>query len=73
MRTQTPQKKRGRKREAVEERDCWKTERSQSASIRTMAVGTIYQYLNKQDLIYGRESERRSIPRLDRVAAKAMP
>lgn len=73
MRTQTPQKIRGGKREAVEVRHCWRTERNQSASARTVAVGTIYQYLNKQDLIHGRGREGRSTPRPDRVDAKAMP
>ena len=72
MRTQTPQEIRGGKRETVEERDCWRTERNQSASITTMAVGTIYQYLNKQDLIHGRGHEGRSTPRPNRVAPKAM-
>lgn len=38
-------------------RDCWGTERDQSASIRTMSVDTMYKYLNKQGLKYGREHE----------------
>lgn len=73
MRTQTPQKIRGGKTDAVEERDCWRTKRNQSASVRTVAVGTTYQYLNKQDLIHGRGCEGRSTPRPDKVAAKTMP
>lgn len=55
-------------KERLLKRDCWRAEGDPSASIRKMAVGTKYQYLNKQDVIHGKGHECRSTPRPDKVA-----
>lgn len=70
--TQTPRQMRGGTSEAVEERDCWRTEMNQPANVRTRAAGTIYQFPNEQDLIHSRGREARSTPGPGREAAKAM-